>query len=171
MEDALRARVAELEGQLDRETRDRISFESGFGRYMDKLAESRSIESDLQQRNAELEAALREIASKADIERGNAMELKGIAEEALTHAESATPAKHPDAERLQRLGTLGNVAIWHGSFSHSHPDATLAGGPVIEILRMDDDCIELIGDGEPIAAGRTLSAAIDAAARKHGGAE
>lgn len=83
---------------------------------------------------------------------------------ALARHDAGEPANHPDTERLEKLAALGPVAIWHGSYSVIHPDTSLAGGEVVEIIRMDDDCGESTGD--VIGAGRTLGAAIDAARKE-----
>ena len=74
-------------------------------------------------------------------------------------------AIHPDTRRLDRLQSLGNFAVWCGSYASSHPDRELRGVPIVEISKMDDDGY---GPGDLIAKGRTLAAAIDSITDREG---
>lgn len=102
---ALRARVAELEPHAD-----------AHGRLQCVHAETCRALAIQRERNAELVAALREIESKADDERGNAWELKEIAQYALVtnklaRAESATPEYEPTDIRMAQVEAGENSVI------------------------------------------------------------
>ena len=72
----------------------------------------------LEDQNAELEAALREIVECVDVDGADEKydrEIQRICAIALARAESATPAKHPDTERLDWLEDLFSITAENGA--------------------------------------------------------
>lgn len=93
---ALRARVAELEAQIERDawTLSPEMVQTRNDQLAAKLEQA-------EQRNAELVAALR--GALGWLEKGVVRSAHVALAHALASAESATPAKHPDTERLDWL--------------------------------------------------------------------